>query len=460
MSARVLAFVVTCACVSASAESLAAAPRSYDADQTVALALAQNPEIAIARKKVQAARGGVVEARSGYLPSLVSSGLLRKREHQTDSRLRDEDYSASVRVVQNLYTGGATSSRLAIAQLNVGKEELELQALTNRVVMDVRIAFSELLLNRAKIRVHTQSVAVFQEELKTQQERLAAGTVGQLNVRRAEVALANEQPELIDAQTQLKNSYLRLAELLGMASWPANFEVTGQLQYQPLHPDMNACLARADVERPEIKAREKEIEVEDRQADLDRSALRPQVEAFSGYEVYNERDPLIGREFNHGYVFGLNAQWHIFDGQATKGRLEATRARREGAVQALKSTRLSVASDVRSAFLDLEQAARVLEFETKNVQTADESLNLAKANLGAGLGTQLDVLQAAADVTRTRTTRLGAIFQHNVALARLARACASSPPELAFQPANGNALRRDDAAIVELTQPPQRLEEK
>src|SRR5947207_7475637 len=126
---------------------------TYTMEEAVALALAQNPEIAIARKKVQAARGGVVEARSGFLPSLVSSGLLRKREHQTDSRLRDEDYSASVRVVQNLYTGGATSSRLAIAQLNVEKEELELQALTNRVVMDVRIAFSELLLNRAKIRV-------------------------------------------------------------------------------------------------------------------------------------------------------------------------------------------------------------------------------------------------------------------------------------------------------------------
>src|SRR4030095_144587 len=140
---------------------------------------------------------------------------------------------------------------------------------------------------------------------------------------------------------------------------------------------------------------ETEIAVEDRQAELDRSALRPQVEAFSGYEVYNERDPEGGREFNHGYVFGLNARWNIFDGQATKGRLAATHARREGAEQALKSTRLSVASEVRSAFLDLEHAARVLEAETKNVQTADESLNIAKANLAAGLGTQLDILQAA-----------------------------------------------------------------
>src|SRR5947209_11993114 len=152
MSARVLAFVVACACVSASVENLAAAPRSYDVDQAVALALTQNPEIASARTKVQAARGGVVEARSGFLPSLVSSGLVRQREHQTDSRLRDEDYNASVRVVQNLYTGGATSSRLAIARLNVEKEELELQALMNRVAMDVRLAFSELLLYRAKIR--------------------------------------------------------------------------------------------------------------------------------------------------------------------------------------------------------------------------------------------------------------------------------------------------------------------
>src|SRR5947208_2802011 len=137
MCARVLAFVLSCVCFFATGESGAVAPRSYDVDQAVAIGLAQNPEIAIARKKVQAARGGIVEARSGFLPSLVSSGLLRQREHQTDSRLRDEDYNASVRVVQNLYTGGATSSRLAIARLNVEKEQLDLQALMSRVAMEV-----------------------------------------------------------------------------------------------------------------------------------------------------------------------------------------------------------------------------------------------------------------------------------------------------------------------------------
>src|SRR5437870_11512520 len=88
----------------ASAAVLQAAAPNYTIEQAVALAQTQNPDIAVARKKLQAARGGLIEARSGFLPSVVSTGLFREREHQSDSRLRNEDYNASVRVVQNLYT--------------------------------------------------------------------------------------------------------------------------------------------------------------------------------------------------------------------------------------------------------------------------------------------------------------------------------------------------------------------
>ena len=75
----------------------------------------------MAAKQVEAARGGVIEARSGFLPGVVSTGLLRKRERQEPSTLRSNDYDASLRVVQNLYTGGAITSRLAIARLHGGE---------------------------------------------------------------------------------------------------------------------------------------------------------------------------------------------------------------------------------------------------------------------------------------------------------------------------------------------------
>src|SRR5467141_3651461 len=439
---------------------------AYTIEQAVAVAQQRNPDILIARKRVVGAHGGFIEARSGFLPSLTSSGLYDKRQTQSETNLRQEDYNAILRIDQNLYTGGAVTSQVAIARLNIDRANYEPREIVSRVTMEVRIAFNELLLNRAKVRVREDSVHVLEEELTNQQERLSAGIVGKLNVQRAEVALANERPELFNAQTELKNSYLRLAELCGNEVRPgaqaAPFEISGQLQYRPNHPDLNNCLARADANRPVIKARQQDIEIEDRQYVLDRSASRPHVRAFSGYEAYSERDPAVGPEFNYGGVVGINATWNIFDGFATKGRMQATRARREAAVEALAAARRSVASEVRSAFFDLQQADRVLESETKNVQTADETLESAKANLAAGLGTQLDILQAASDVTRTRTTRLSAIYLHNVGLARLIRACASRPEALDFEPSvkNGPGRDRDAAQVFDVARPPAKLSQR
>jgi len=457
--------VIITAALAVSPRSLEAMP-AYDIEEAVALAQERNPEILIAQKKVIAARGGFIEARSGYLPSVSSSGLYDKRQTQSETNLRQEDYNAIVKLEQNLYTGGAVSSQVAISQLNIAKANYDLQETTSRVSMDVRIAFNELLLNRSKVRVHEDSVGVFEKELKGEQENFNAGIVGKLNVQRAEIALANERPEFFSAQTDLKNSYLRLAELFGTDIPPGAetppFEISGQLEYRPNRPDLNDCLARADANRGIIKTREKDIEIEDRQYVLDRSATLPRVRAFSGYEIYSERDPDVGPEFNYGGVIGINATWNIFDGHATKGRMQATRARREAAVEALAAARRTVASEVRSAFFDLQQADRVLESETKNVQTADAALDMARGNFAAGLGTQLDVLQAAADVTRTRTTRLSAIYLHNVALARLSHACASSAEALNFGSDFKDVKNESPNAAhaADLAKPPQKMSQR
>src|SRR5436189_1318713 len=446
-------------------EVIGAVP-AYTIEQAVAVTQERNPDILIARKKVVGAHGDFIEARSGFLPSLTSSGLYDKRQTQSETNLRQEDYNATLRLEQNVYTGGAVTSQVAIARLNLEKQNYELQEIASRVAMDVRIAFNELLLNRAKVRVRQDSVRVLDEELKNQEQSFSAGIVSNLNVQRAEVALANERPELFNAETQLKNSYLRLGDLFGtevdLRGDPTPFEISGELQYQSNHADLNDCLARADANRPVIKARQKDIQIEEQQYILERSALRPHVRAFSGYEVYSERDPDVGPEFNYGGVVGINATWNMFDGFATKGRMQATRARREAAVHALAAARRSVASEVRSAFFDLKQAGRVLETETENVQTADEALEMAKGNFAAGLGTQLDILQAASDVTRTRTTRLSAIYLHNVALARLAHACASSAEALDFgsQITKAKSEKRDAAQVSDVAKPPEKLRQR
>src|SRR4029077_14315117 len=108
------------------AAALPASPRAlggpaYTIEQAVAVAQERNPDILIARKKVLAARGSFIEARSGFYPSLISSGLVDKRQTQSETNLRQEDYDATIRLEQNLYTGGQVTSQRAIGRLNIDK---------------------------------------------------------------------------------------------------------------------------------------------------------------------------------------------------------------------------------------------------------------------------------------------------------------------------------------------------
>ena len=171
-----LGVCISCAVLASTIALAFAQTPHYAMEEAIRVAQAHNPEVAIAHKKVEAARGGLVEARSGYLPAVVSSGLYRKRERQGDTRLRSEDYNANIRVVESIYTGGATTSRLAIARLNLEKTEADLEAVMARITMEVRIAFCESLLNRERIHVHEEAVAVLEQEVKTQRERFDAGT--------------------------------------------------------------------------------------------------------------------------------------------------------------------------------------------------------------------------------------------------------------------------------------------
>src|SRR5436190_21384064 len=88
---------------------------AYTIEQAVAVAQERNPDILIARKKVVGAHGGFIEARSGFLPSLTSSGLYDKRQAQSETTLRQADSNAILRLDQYLCPGGSGTHRAAFA---------------------------------------------------------------------------------------------------------------------------------------------------------------------------------------------------------------------------------------------------------------------------------------------------------------------------------------------------------
>src|SRR5437762_9557181 len=98
MRSKLAAISMLIAAVMLGSANIVRAVPAYIIEQAVAVAQEHNPEILIARKKVLAARGGFIEARSGYLPSLSSSVLYDTRQTQRETSLRQQDYNAILKL--------------------------------------------------------------------------------------------------------------------------------------------------------------------------------------------------------------------------------------------------------------------------------------------------------------------------------------------------------------------------
>src|SRR2546430_16526054 len=98
----------------------------HSIEQAVAVGQEHNPDILIARKRAQGARGSWIEARAGFLPSVSSSGLYDKRQTRSETTLRQEDYNAILKLEQNVYTGGGRNKQGGIPQAKIGNAKFEL----------------------------------------------------------------------------------------------------------------------------------------------------------------------------------------------------------------------------------------------------------------------------------------------------------------------------------------------
>ena len=396
-------------------------------------ALDHNADIAVARKRLEETAGAVVEARAGYLPSLTSSAGYQKlaTDYATlggTADRRNDLWNVAVRLTQNLYAGGGNAGRMGIARLNRSTRLLDYEAIVDRVMMETRIAFYDILQNQARETVRQEAVSFLESELAGQKSRLELGSGDRFQVLRAEVSLALERTALVEARTKLSTAQVRLGELLAVPVTGTNaapFILAGELTCTPQSFDLSTCMARALELRPELRGLANEVAVQRKQLVVDRSAMRPRVDLFVGYDVVNEPDRSASRDYYHGALGGVAVTWPWFDGFATRGRMQATRARIESAQLTQAATGESVKAEVLRAFQDLAQAEQVVTAQRRNVTLAGESLQLARTNAGLGSVTQLELLQARLDLTRAQTAELSARFDYNAALARLQRAVSS-----------------------------------
>jgi outer membrane protein TolC len=300
----------------------------------------------------------------------------------------------------------------------------ELEGVINEQLRAARTQFYTVLLAREKIAVQEENIKLLEQQLTDAKNRFNAGTTSNFDLLRAEVALANGQPPLIQARNDYRIALEQLRQLLGASSGTdAAPEVNGTLEAsQPATYQLSDALAAARANRPELQQLAKLTQAGEQNVRTNRAGYLPEIDLVGGYDW--TRDPLTSAwsDRREGWVLGLQAQWNIFDGRATEGRVRQARSLLEQAKLSLAETTLAVEVQVRQAHSSLVEAWELVQASGKTVEQAQEALRLANVRYGAGTATQLDVLTSQVALTEARLNQLQAYYGYNVAMAAMRQA--------------------------------------
>lgn len=398
-------------------------------EDAVRAALQSNPDVLRAKMEIERTRGLILEIRAQALPRVALGGnysqqdlrLLEKSGGTVGSSRssNDKSWQITLEARQLLYSGGQVRAANKVARLTEEQSNHQLRDTLDKVIAQTRAQFYAILLNRKLITVAEESIRLLGDELRDQKNRLAAGTVPRFNVLRAEVALANAKPDLIRAKNNTLIAQLELAKTLGLSG---AVEVVGELRQEPCSWSLGEALAMAHARRSSLKVQTQSVLTEEQQITIAKAGYRPRFEASAGLEARNSRLSDNLSDEVHGWYFGVDGSWKIFDGLETKGRVDQAKARLASAKIALGGATQQVELEVQKAFAKIGEARELIASQVKVVEQADEALRLSRERLSAGAGTQLDVLDTQVALTKARTTQQQALYDYEVALAEFDRA--------------------------------------
>jgi outer membrane protein TolC len=408
-------------------------------DQALEFALTHNVTLRKGRQDLEEAQGLAIQQRAARLPRLAATGAYQQLDEARIERvqfsaaqpatpfLNNQSWNANLVVTQPIYAGGKYNSMARSSRLTREAALASYQALVANTLLEVRTAYSDVLLAVEQIVVQEASKKLLERELETARRSLEAGTVPRFNVLRAEVELANALPPLIRARNQERISRNTLALLLG-CDIPADSGVdiplrtADSLKAEPFEVSVGAALNAAWLRRPEIKAAQSTSQLRHEEVLQTRADLLPSLSGTAGYGVQNRNFIRDLDQTLDGWTVGVQANWLLFDFGQTQAKVNMARAREERARLEVEDVRRRIELEVRTAFSLFMESKEVLVSQTRVIEQAEEAVRLVTARADAGSSTQLEVLSAQTALKLSRTQYSQALRDYTVARAKLERA--------------------------------------
>jgi outer membrane protein TolC len=445
----------------------------------IARAVSRSEEVRLARSQVELARGQVRSARSAALPQLDAniaytrtfaspfqvsaptlpdslrfdpdpSAPLEERVRYLEDRVptaglaglgalfgnlpfgQENAYTFSLSGSQPLYSGGRVGAALDIAGEFEEAARLTLREELAEIELQVRNAYYRARLAQELETIAQAAVEQAERFLNEERLRLRAGTASELEVLRAEVALENLRPQLVQSRNAAS---LALLELKRLTDVPLRQPVR---LTTPLNPPAATELATPGIDpqllvarRAAIQAAERQVAIRERQLRIARGAFLPSIDLRFNYgrQVFPSQPFQLGNQsWRTDATATIGVQIPIFSGFRRTAEVQLARIELERERLRVAQLREAVQLQYEQAIGERERAAATIAARQRTVQQAQRVHDLTVLRYERGLATQLEVADARLALLQARTNLAQAIADFYIADAGVTRAIGDVSP--------------------------------
>jgi NodT family efflux transporter outer membrane factor (OMF) lipoprotein len=409
-------------------------------DRLVQQALADNPNLGIARARLRRAQAAA-DAADAYRYPQVTGQLDMTRQRFSENSLYPPPFGGGIFNSGTLQANanweldffGKNQAAFQAALGNTRAGEADLAAARVVLASNVARTYFQLLRVQEQLGVAQRTLAQREDQLKLVNQRVGAGLDTTLQQRQSEGAIPEARQQIEALQEQALTTRNALAALVASQEVPSvgQLPAMGNEHAATVLPALPADLL---ARRPDIAAARWRIEAANQDVRNAKAQFYPNINltAFLGLSTLG-----LNRLLDMGseqWGIGPAIRLPIFDAGRLRAQLRGRDADLDAAVESYNAAVLEAFHEAGDAVAAVQSVARQQTEQAAAARAAEGAYDIAVQRYRAGLGTFLDVL--AAETTVLNQRRLGVdlaarSLDARVALYRALGGGYSAPTEVA-----------------------------
>jgi cobalt-zinc-cadmium efflux system outer membrane protein len=402
-------------CLLLSASGLAqSSTTSVDLDTAIQLALVHNHSLKATRTQILQNQAQEITANLRPNPAFAAdSQFVPFFSPQNFSGTNaDEVQQFDVGLSYLFERGHKRQRRLKAAQDATAVTRAQVADAERTLAFNVSQQFISVLLAESTLQLALEDLKAFQQTVDISQEQFKAGYIGEGDYLKISLQLLQFQTDVSSAKLARVQALVGLRELLGYDAVPENFDVVGNLAYQPLKTGLDDLKLQALRERPDYKAAE--LGVTAAQSQIQLAKANSKVDVTGTYNV----DHVAGE--TTASIFA-SFPLAIFD--RNQGEIARTKYALTQSQEQQQSASDTVLSDVSNAYGAVRSNDEVVQLYTSGyLKQAQDSRDINEYAYKRGAASLLDFLDAERSYRATQLAYRQSLAAYMTALEQLKQA--------------------------------------